>query len=276
METASSLFLSTTVTAYGLSTWLYRRSLTLPSRRAAAWARHALALGVIVHTTLFAGRWLLTGLPPVGDLFGLLLLYGWLLVVGYLLIEGLWRMSALGVYLLPVASLVLLLALAAPAAPRPLPAELWSVWLPVHAGSAFLAYALFTLAALLSLLALLQERRLRRPGPSRLLAYLPPLTAAQAAAHRCVALGYPLITLTLCSGAAWAEQVWGTPWSWDPKQTMALITWLLYTFYLRVRGAPRWAGRPSAWLLVGGLGCVLITFLGVSLTGLTAHDFTGR
>jgi cytochrome c-type biogenesis protein CcsB len=276
METASSLFLGTTLTAYGVSAWLYRRSLALPSGRAAAWARLALMLGVAVHTVLFGGRWLHSGLPPVADLFGLLLLYGWLLIVCYLLIEGVWRISALGAYLLPVASLVLLLAFAAPREPQPLPAMLWSLWLPVHAGSAFLAYALFTIAAVLSLIAILQARRLRRPGPSRLLAQLPPLTAAQAAAHRCVAIGYPLITLALCSGAVWAEQVWGAPWSWDPKQTMALVTWLLYTFYLRVRGEPRWAGQPSAWLLVGGFGCVLATFLGVNLAGLTAHDFIGR
>lgn len=276
METASSLFLGTTVTAYGLSTWLYGRSLTLPSSRAATWARHALMLGVAVHTVLFAGRWAVSGLPPVADLFGLLLLYGWLLVVGSMLIEGFWRMSALGAYLLPVASTILLVAFAAPREPRPVPAMLWSLWLPIHAGSAFLAYALFTLAAVLSLLALLQEQRLRRPGPSRLLAHLPPLAVARAVAHRCVAVGYPLITLTLCSGALWAEQVWGTPWNWDAKQTMALVTWLVYTVYLRVRGEPAWAGRRSTALLVGGLACVLLTFLGVNLAGLTAHDFAGR
>jgi cytochrome c-type biogenesis protein CcsB len=276
METASSLFLGSTVTAYGLSTWLYRRALALPGGREAGWARQALLLGVVVHTALFAGRWLWTGLPPVGDLFGLLLLYGWLLVLGYLLIDGLWRLSGLAAYLLPLATGVLLLAFAAPRAPRPLPEALWSGWLPVHAGSALLAYACFTLAALLALLALAQEQRLRRPTPSRLLAALPPLAQAQTAAYRCVLLGYPLITLALCSGAVWAQQVWGTPWNWDPKQTMALLTWLVYTLYLRLRGEPRWAGRPSAWLLVGGFGCVLITFVGVSAAGLTAHDFAGR
>jgi cytochrome c-type biogenesis protein CcsB len=274
METPSTLFLSTTVTAYGVSTCLYQRSLTMPSGRAAAWARRALLIGVIVHTVLFVGRWTASGMPPLADLFGVLLLYGWLLVMGYLLIEGLWRMSALAIYLLPVAAGALLMALIAPREPRPLPDVLWSLWLPVHAGSAFLAYALFTLAAALSLIYLLQERRLRRPGPSRLLARLPALTRAQAVAYRCVVIGYPLITLTLCSGAIWADQVWGAAWTWDPKQTMALVTWLLYTFYLRVRTLPAWAGGPSAWLLVGGLACVLLTFLGVNLAGLTAHNFS--
>lgn len=275
METASTLFLSTTVAAYGISAWLYRRSLALPRGWAAAWARHALIVGVIIHTVLCAGRWVVGGSPPLANLFGILLLYGWLLVVGYLLIEGLWRLSALAVYLLPLASGALLAALAAPREAHPLPAVLWSLWLPVHAGSAFLAYAFFTLAAGLSVIYLLQERRVRRPESLRLLARLPALTVARTAAYRCVAIGYPLMTLTLLSGALWADQVWGTPWSWDPKQTMALVTWLLYTLYLRVRTQPTWAGAPSAWLLVGGLGCVLVTFLGVSLAGLTTHDFSG-
>jgi cytochrome c-type biogenesis protein CcsB len=276
MEPASSLFLGTTVTAYGISAWLYQRALTLPSGRAAVWARHALIIGIMAHTVLFGGRWVTSGAPPVGSLFGVLLLYGWLIVVGYLLIGGAWRVSALVVYLLPVASASLLLALLLPHEVHAMPPALWSLWLPVHAGSAFLAYATFTIAAVLSLVYLVQEARLRQPRATRLLMHLPPLNVAAAAAYRCVVIGYPMITLALCSGALWAVQVWGTPWSWDPKQTMALITWLLYTFYLRVRATPAWAGRPSAWLLVGGLGCVLLTFLGVSLAGLTEHDFSGR
>ena len=108
METASTLFLSTSATAYGISTWLYQRSLAAPSQRDAAWARHALIIGAIIHTVLFAGRWAVTGIPPLGNLSGILLLYGWLLVVGYLLIEGLWRMSALAIYLLPIVTVTLL------------------------------------------------------------------------------------------------------------------------------------------------------------------------
>jgi cytochrome c-type biogenesis protein CcsB len=274
VEATSTLFLGTSITAYGLSTWLAARALRLPSARASAWARHALIVGIIIHVVLVAGRWALTGTPPVGDLSGVLLVCGLLLVLGYLVIAGVWRLSALVIYLLPIAMGALLMALLARAEPRPFPEILWSIWLPVHAGSAFLAYAGFTLAAVLAIAYLIQDHRLRQRGPSRQLAHLPALAVTEAAAYRCVLVGYPLISLALVTGAVWADQVWGAAWTWDPKQLMALATWLVYTAYLRVRLQPAWAGRRSAWLLIGGLVCTLITFLGVNLLGVTTHSFS--
>ncbi len=123
-----------------------------------------------------------------------------------------------------------------------------SVWLPLHVGTAALAYGALAFAGVAGLIWLVRESD--RAEAERLLA-------------RAVATGYPLLTLSLIFGMIWAQMAWGRYWGWDLKEVWTLITWLVYTLYWHLHRRPRWRGRRVAWLALIGLGAVLFTFLGV-------------
>jgi len=91
--------------------------------------------------------------------------------------------------------------------------------------------------------------------------------------YRIIGLGFPLLTIGIISGAVWANEAWGTYWSWDPKETWALITWLVFAAYLHARITRGWQGRRPAVLATAGLGVVWVCYLGVNLLGKGLHSY---
>ena len=91
--------------------------------------------------------------------------------------------------------------------------------------------------------------------------------------YRIIGLGFPLITIGIIAGAVWANEAWGTYWSWDPKETWALITWLVFAAYLHARITRGWQGRKPALLAAGGFVVVWICYLGVNLLGKGLHSY---
>jgi cytochrome c-type biogenesis protein CcsB len=102
---------------------------------------------------------------------------------------------------------------------------------------------------------------------------LPSLDVLDEVSYRAIALGFPLLTIAIVTGAIWADIAWGRWWGWDPKETWSLITWLYYGGYLHTRLTLGWRGRHSAMIAVIGMVVVLITYLGVNLffSGLHAY-----
>lgn len=95
--------------------------------------------------------------------------------------------------------------------------------------------------------------------------------------YRSIGLGFPLLTLGLLSGAVWANQTWGSYWSWDPKETWALVTWFIFAIYLHTRLSRGWDGSKSAGLALVGFGSLWVCYLGVNLMakGLHSYGFFG-
>jgi cytochrome c-type biogenesis protein CcsB len=91
--------------------------------------------------------------------------------------------------------------------------------------------------------------------------------------YRIIGLGFPLLTIGIIAGAVWANEAWGAPWSWDPKETWALITWLVFAAYLHARITRGWQGRRPAILAASGLVVVWICYLGVNLLGKGLHSY---
>ena len=91
--------------------------------------------------------------------------------------------------------------------------------------------------------------------------------------YRIIGLGFPLITIGIIAGAVWANSAWGAPWSWDPKETWSLITWLVYAAYLHARITRGWQGRRPAIIAASGLAVVWVCYLGVNLLGKGLHSY---
>ena len=243
--------------------------------------------GLGMHTAALLGRWLesyqLAALhsPPAGwaGVVQLVVFQAPLSNFYESLVFFSWCLPALGLlgfrrhlagYLGAVAALLacLLLAYASlwvDSRIKPLMPALKSNWLLIHVVTAFLGYAAFALAFGTALLYLATERRPRAslPAPAQLDRLI----------YRATVLGFLLLTLGILTGAVWAETAWGRYWSWDPKETWSLITWLIYAALLHARLLKGWQGRRIAWLAVLGFMAVLFTYFGVSflLSGLHSY-----
>jgi cytochrome c-type biogenesis protein CcsB len=91
--------------------------------------------------------------------------------------------------------------------------------------------------------------------------------------YRIIGLGFPLLTIGIISGGVWANEAWGSYWSWDPKETWALITWLVFAAYLHARITKSWQGRRPAILAAVGFVVVWVCYLGVNLLGKGLHSY---
>lgn len=91
--------------------------------------------------------------------------------------------------------------------------------------------------------------------------------------YRIIGLGFPLLTIGIISGAVWANEAWGSYWSWDPKETWALITWLVFAAYLHARITKGWQGRRPAVLAASGFLVVWVCYLGVNILGKGLHSY---
>jgi ABC-type transport system involved in cytochrome c biogenesis permease subunit len=123
-----------------------------------------------------------------------------------------------------------------------------SVWFPLHVGVAVSGYGALAMAG---------------AAGAAWLIRLPARPAAQRLLDRAVAVGYPLLTLSMLLGMVWGQVAWGRYWNWDLKEVWTLNTWLIYTLYWHVRHRPAWQGRRLAWLAIAGLATALFAFLGV-------------
>ena len=166
-----------------------------------------------------------------------------------------------GVVMLIAALLILMAIVLMPQHPSSgaLVPALKSPWLTVHVLTAIIAYSGFTLAAGLAVIEL-RTASTRRDNDI----------------YRIVGVSFAFLSLSIVLGAIWAEQVWGSYWSWDPKETWALITWITYIIYLHLRRQQKWRGKPANLLVIAGFILVLFTFFGVNylMSGLHSYAIT--
>lgn len=146
---------------------------------------------------------------------------------------------------------------------RPLIPALQSNWLHIHVFTCFMGYAFFFLGFVSSLFMLL--------GPSSGL-FTSQATLEQAT-YKSILIGFLLLTAGILSGAVWAHYAWGAYWSWDPKETWSLITWIIYAILLHARLARGIRGRAMALLSIIGFGSVLFTYLGVNFLLSGMHSY---
>ena len=150
---------------------------------------------------------------------------------------------------------------------------LQSYWLVIHVIAAVTSAGVFTVGAVVSVLYLIRERAERvHPGaPSR----LPSSESLDRLAYRIHAFVFPLWTFAVIAGAIWAENAWGRYWGWDPKETWAFITWVVYAAYLHARATAGWKGRRAAAVALTGFGCFLFNYFVINLVVTGLHSYAG-
>ncbi|MBQ7137523.1 MAG: cytochrome c biogenesis protein CcsA [Clostridia bacterium] len=158
---------------------------------------------------------------------------------------------------MPLAFLVLSYAAFQPMEIKELMPALRSTWFALHIGSAAFSYAAFAISGGLGVHYLLQMKKGHTEKESR-------MVQTDYMIYRLICLGFLLLTVVILSGAIWAEQAWSRWWSWDPKETWALITWILYAIFLHQRIRMKWQGKRMAWFAIIAVICVLFTFAGVN------------
>ena len=141
-----------------------------------------------------------------------------------------------------------------------------STWFALHIGSAAFSYAAFAIAAGLGAGYLIQLKKGKEEKDSK-------MRQMDYMGYRVVCLGFLLLTVVIFSGAIWAEQAWSTWWSWDPKETWALITWIFYAIYLHQRLRLKWQGKRMARLAIIAFILVIFTFAGVNLLLPGLHSY---
>jgi cytochrome c-type biogenesis protein CcsB len=230
------------------------------------WQSYHLALGHSPAAGLAERLELIIHQAPLSNFYESLIFFAWCLPALGLLAFRRYLKGYLGALVALLSTLLLAYAsFGVDSQIRPLMPALKSNWLLIHVVTAFLGYAAFALAFGTAILYLIQERRPR--------ASLPPLPLLDSLIYRTTVLGFLLLTLGIATGAVWAETAWGRYWSWDPKETWSLITWLIYAALLHARHLKGWHGRRIAWLAVLGFMAVLFTYFGVSflLSGLHSY-----
>jgi cytochrome c-type biogenesis protein CcsB len=208
-------------------------------------------------------RSLAAGRLPLSNMYEFSKTFIFLVVLLYLLFERWYGVRQVGVVVMPIATAMALYVWMLPSSLRevdPLIPALQNIPLMTfHVSMAILAYATFALAFGAAVLYLI--------AAGRHISWLPSTDLLDDLGYRAVTIGFPAMTLMLILGSVWAYRAWGSYWSWDPKESAALFTWLVYAVYLHTRSLRGWRGKRSAWILVFGFGATMFTYYGNYIFG---------
>lgn len=154
-----------------------------------------------------------------------------------------------------------------------------SWWLIIHVSAAIICAGGFTLSAALSSMFLVRERAERKSAGGVVTGWLssrlPSAERLDSLAYRVTAFVFPLWTFAVIAGAIWAESAWGRYWGWDPKETWAFITWVMYAGYLHARATAGWKGRRAAYIALLGFAAFLFNYFGVNIFITGLHSYAG-
>jgi len=243
------------------------------------WGRIGVALTVVGFVCSAVGvvlRGLAAGRPPWGNMYEFTITAMLLIVAAYLVMV--WRTGArwLGLPVTLLAAVGNGLAVTVfYVAVAPLVPALHSVWFVIHIIAAAIAGAAFNIGGLLTVLFLIRQRAERRGTVGGYLGRIPTARKLDLYAYRFHAFAFPLWTFTVAAGAIWAEYAWGRYWGWDPKETWALVTWVIYACYLHARSTAGWRGTRAAVIALIGLASFWFNFVGINLLVSGLHSYAG-
>lgn len=273
----SALFVMATVTYFG--GLLMNSEFTEKVASFLTWA--ATTMGMIGLMVRWRESYLLgsdIGHIPVSNLYEVFILFAVVTALLYLFYERRYQTRSLGGFVLLVISAAVAFQLwytfdRQAHEIEPLVPALQSYWMKIHVPANFIGYGAFAMAAMIGLAYLLVSGRQQKSADPGWTSKMPSLNLMDDLMYKTIALGFAFFTLATILGALWAAEAWGGYWSWDPKETWALIVWLNYAAWLHMRMTKGWHGGPMAWWAIVGLFVTLFAFLGVNMFLSGLHSY---
>jgi cytochrome c-type biogenesis protein CcsB len=275
----NSVMLSYITFVYFVSFMLYLLMMVFGRAVFGRMATFVSVAGFAANTVAIIIRWVESyklgiGHAPFSNLYESLIFFAWTTMLLYLIVERRTKNKTSGAFVTPMAFLAMAYASFSPnvnSGIQPLIPALKSNWLISHVITCFFGYAAFGLSFGLSFMYLL-KRLEREDGSNIFLRLIPRADILDELNYQMVVIGFLMLTLGIITGSVWAHSAWGSYWSWDPKETWSLITWLVYASVLHSRLVRGWKGKRIAILCFVGFSCVLFTYFGVNyLAGLHSY-----
>ena len=260
----NALFMAT-VGLYFVSTILCFAGAAFRKPRLTQFARLVLILSIIAHIIYVVWRGVTAHRIPLANQFEFATMFALIVAIFGLALDLHYkrRMEWILTLCAPMAFLLQSYAALQPREITELMPALKSAWFGLHIGSAALSYSAFALAALIGLRYLIVEKK----ADEKHLKQLDTLS------YKLICFGFLMLSIVIFSGCIWAEQAWSTFWSWDPKETWALITWIVYAIYLHQRFRMKWRGKRMAWFALCAFIFVMFTFVGVNTLMSGLHSY---
>jgi len=252
---------------------------------AGPWVRGAVTLstvGMLAHLVAVVSRGVAVHRAPWGNMYEFITALTCVAAIffGYIVVR--YRAWALGVFVMGAVVLALGLAETIIYTPAgPLVPALQSYWLSIHVTAMTLATGIFFVAAVLGLLYLVAERYRARIAAGKaqagngLLDRIPSAAALDKLTYRTAIFGFPIWTFGVIAGAIWADQAWGRYWGWDPVETWAFITWVIYAAYLHARATAGWRGARAHYIQLLGFASLITNMLVVQVFITGMHSYAG-
>jgi cytochrome c-type biogenesis protein CcsB len=236
-------------------------------------------IGFFIHLMGLLIRWWESylmgyGYIPLANMYESLVFFSWTIVLVYLIVDIRYHQRTIGIFASPLAAITIAVTSLLPGVTsdiRFLVPALQSNWLAIHVITCMFGYAAFAISFGISIAYLFQGKK--RLSSSHTIRWLPPARTLDEINYKAITIGFPLLTIGIVTGAIWAHYSWGNYWSWDPKETASLVTWLIYAAFLHARYTHAWQGKKTALLSIVGFCAVIFTYFGVNffLSGLHSY-----
>lgn len=243
-------------------------------KHADKWSRGLVALGFAAHSSAILIEWQALGHFPIVNFKEVLSFTAWAIAVYYLFLLPRRKKNVFPIFMLSCAFALTMFSLLLPE-PQLTPAlqsaisasTFTKIIFPIHVSLLVFSYAAFAVTVAGGVMYLLQERELKAKRFGTTFQWMPALNTCDEIGYRSLSLGFVLLTLGMVTGMLWANQHDGRFWHNDPKEVMALVTWIVYLMILHYRLTAGWRGRRVAWMAIGGFVAVLLTFIGARAMG---------
>ena len=232
--------------------------------------RGTLYVAFSLHTVGIVLRWiesygLSIGHVPLSNFYESLIFYAWCIIGLLILMRKRLAHPGISCCLSLIALLLMGFASISPSVQKniePLVPALQSNWLHIHVATCFIAYAAFAISFIAGIFSLVGQKGM-----------MPTKEALEEINYKSIIIGFPMLTSGILTGAVWANYAWGSYWSWDPKETWSLITWIIYALLLHARTTRGWKGKATAIISIVGFMSVMVTYFAVNfiLSGLHSY-----
>ena len=257
-------------------------------------------IGALAQFAQLVARYEISHIWPLLNLYGSLSLFSAMSVAIFVIFAFRYRLWFAGGFVLALAAMFLTYGVTWNEGVMPPVPSLQSYWAKVHVPIVVTSYAAFLVSFVISALYLVRYYVERRRGAAMMLsasvepgasgnatatlsgpndgvsgwlASLPTLPQLDVLVYRSVAVGLPLLTLGIITGALWAKEAWGAYWQWDPKETAALFSWIIYAAYMHLHTRNQWRGLRTSWVSVIGFLSIIFCYLGVNIWISGLHSY---